>query len=260
MPIRFDIEQDTADTNGYKATPVENDNFDDTCNHYRDDENEQDDQQLKISEYFSAPRTTTMAKKSTSPIKFYLKNNKKPNNQALSSSSSSSLSSTSNNKPQKRKSSCPQAVKPETPSDTNKRLDNGMMGDIDDSILYLSNSFKRNAKRSKNASLGPKAFDDDISSLDLIRAIMTDDFGMDLNLNGIANGLIKSRLVEDYKKTLLISKYCGIRQVNRPLILQRNLSFMLSEAKLKGASSKAASRLAPVRSKMAKCGKKRKAK
>ena len=197
-----------------------------------EDDDEYKDEQRRIAEYLEFPRAASMARKSTSPLKFSLKNKFKLNNASSQEFSSASAFMSSNKKKLGRpckndsdtmsvasstnanriKSSFSTNQKRKNSSVTNNSLSSLSTLTDDTEIKEANFSFRRrNINRECNNNLGPNH---EISTLGLVDSIVANELDMDFKLGSVSNNLIKNKFLEEYRSRFN-KLLCG--HLNAPL-------------------------------------------
>jgi len=220
MPTRYKttnkIEDDKNTSVKNLAEPY-NDNEED-----EEEEDEADDAQRSFTESLEFPRTTLMARKSTSPIKFFLKKRIKSES---SSNEQTCVSSSTLNPPalNKRKSSHSFKVPPQESEEAhllvktesqsnrtstlNKNNKNSVSSsslstiDTEDTESVATTSRFQNGKKPKIENIN---LSEEISTLNLIESIRFNDLDLNFNLSNITNKQVKNKFIEDYQSRFFV--------------------------------------------------------
>jgi hypothetical protein len=219
MPTRYKTNnkiEDDENTSAKNLAEPYNDNEEE------EEEDEADDAQRSFTESLEFPRTTLMARKSTSPIKFFLKKRLKSES---SSNEQTCVSSSAVNPPSlnKRKSSHSFKVPPQESEEAislvktesqsnrtstlNKNNKNSISSsslstiDTEDNESVATTSRFQNGKKPKIENIN---LSEEISTLNLIESIRYNDFDLNFNLSNITNKQVKNKFIEDYQSRFFV--------------------------------------------------------
>lgn len=202
MPTRYKTNNsDEDDKNSKNSVGLYNDN--------EEEEDEADDEQRRLSESLEFPRTTLMARKSTSPIKFFLK--KRLKSDSTSIGQTCILSSISNPPDSnKRKSGRqfkvpPNEIEDTTYSNTHRTSSLNKKDSISSSSLStidtednesVTTNKNQNSKRSKCESINSN---EDISTLNLVKSITESFLDLNFDLTNINNKQVRHKFIDDFQ-------------------------------------------------------------
>ena len=224
-----DSDEEIKITNNDENSDTESYNFhldedDDDNGDEEGDVDTEEDVQLELE--YDKPRTTSMAKKSTSPIKVFLTSRAKTTSMSNLNSGTNSyakrvdkltnippqeLSLSNNNSNTTTEADSRHSISKRGRSNRvnkNNRLSptlmNTLEGDADQETILCTS---KNKKFSNN--LIPheimSACSQNVSTLKFVNSILTNDFDLDLSFNGVNSNMIKNKFIQEYKSKYLFN-------------------------------------------------------
>ena len=203
MPTRYKTNNsDEDDKNSKNSVGLYNDNEE-------EENDEADDEQRRLSESLEFPRTTLMARKSTSPIKFFLKKRLKSDSTSIDQTcilSSISNPPGSNKRKSGRQFKVPlHEIEDTTYSNIHRASSLNKKDSISSSSLSTSDTEdsesvttnkNQNSKRSKFESINSN---EDILTLNLVKSITESFLDLNFDLTNISNKQVRHKFIEDFQ-------------------------------------------------------------